>query len=565
MYLAALHHRASPPTAFICSPPPPRFLWDTDDPQFLEKVKCHAIIRITGIDIKTGMFTLRMKCHWAFRTSNLQQETEANLRGVPGIRMPALMVDVEESRVWKDIKASDPVNATKTTQRTLYWKGTSIFTLRGYKMFHMENFCFDRQLINLELFHFVWRPDKDAEDYYKSMHVASFTADTSSMLAEWRIEPTYIIPLAKSVIVPEKESDPTAASQFLVKLRLEHEHLFYIWQVCFPATLMTLVSITPLAMPPAQDDMGDRLSVYTGGLLTLVAFKYGVTDHLPSVPYPTYIDTYLRWQVIGVSLCAFESVVSFHLVLQGSNEIHEDSPTFVNLDNLENLLMALMCIFWCQKFLHARFRMPSFKPDWRDVWAQKKQHRQDVQRFELQDEEISSLSNTQLPICKGMLLAATRDNLAVWHPATGQCMKTLKVREAVEALGSVVSSDEYGRRFNPYDDELISKDEARAKFFRQPNSRERMYRFWETECQARLVVPVNVNLPSEQELNELQPKIISPQMEDDYPELIVEVAYLRAGVTRRGMSPQQLQRSISSVGPRPSKNMSQTSTVCWIL
>ena len=42
-----------------------------------------------------------------------------------------------------------------------------------------------------------------------------------------------------------------------------------------------------------------RLSVYGGGLLTLVAFKYGVMDHLPSVPYPTFTDNFLllacRW------------------------------------------------------------------------------------------------------------------------------------------------------------------------------------------------------------------------------------------------------------------------------
>jgi len=464
------------------------------------------------------------------------------------------MVDVEESRVWKDIKASDPQNPSKTTQKTLYWKGTSIFTLRGYKMFHMENFPFDRQIINLELFHFVWRPDKDAEDYYKSMHIASFTAETSSMLAEWLAEPTYIIPLAKSVSVPEKVSDPTSASQFMVRLRLEHEHLFYVMQVCFPALLMTLVSITPLAMPPGQDDMGDRLSVYTGGLLTLVAFKYGVADHLPSVPYPTFIDQYLRWQVIAVSFCAFESAVSFHLVLNGDKRL-DNAPVFVNLDNFENLLMGLMFIFWCQRFLSARFRMPRLKPDWRDVWAQKNQHRRDVQTFELHDDEISSLSNTQLPFRKGMLLFATRDYLDVWHATSGVVKLNLRVNEAVEALGPAVSSDEYGRRFNPHDDELISKHEAMAKFSGQP---ERMYRFWETECQARLVVPVNAFPPPEEQLNAAQFKSIAPRMEDELDELVVEVAYLRAGGgTRRSTS--------ASVHPRSSKKMEEIRTVCWIL
>jgi len=327
---------------------------------------------------------------------------------------------------------------------------------------------------------------------------------------------------------------------------------------------MTLVSCTPLAMPPGQDDMGDRLGVYTGGLLTLVAFKYGVADHLPSVPYPTYIDNFLRWQVIAVSFCAFESVVSFHLVLQGNQEL-DHTPVFESLDMLENCMMVLICIFWCLKFLHARFRMPLCKPDWRDVWAQKNQHRRDVQRFELQDEEISSLSDTQLPICQGMKLTATRDHLAVWHVASGQRKKRLKLREAVESLGPAVSSDEYGRRFNPYNDELISKEDAREKFFGEPNSREKLYRFWERECQAKLVVPVNLNLLSEEELNAPSPNMLYPS-EDNIPELVVEVAYLRAeGSTGRDRTLRRKMSALSSVGPRSSKSMEQIGNVCWIL
>ena len=75
-----------------------------------------------------------------------------------------------------------------------------------------------------------------------------------------------------------------------------------------------------------MEDMGDRLSVYGGGLLTLVAFKYGVMDHLPSVPYPTFTDNFLMWQIVTIVLCMFES-----LLLWRFSQSHEAGPKCFHL------------------------------------------------------------------------------------------------------------------------------------------------------------------------------------------------------------------------------------------
>merc|ERR1712190_202405 len=121
-----------------------------------------------------------------------------------------------------------------------------------------------------------------------------------------------IIPIEKFVS-PYKENDiesanssPGYCTRFIVMVRVEHEHAFYIRQVLGPSTVITIVCCLPLAMPPGTgEDLGDRLSTYVGGLLTLVAFRYGISDHLPVVPYRTYIDSFLQWQILTVSACAF--------------------------------------------------------------------------------------------------------------------------------------------------------------------------------------------------------------------------------------------------------------------
>uniref|UniRef100_A0A7S4Q8F6 Neurotransmitter-gated ion-channel ligand-binding domain-containing protein n=1 Tax=Alexandrium monilatum TaxID=311494 RepID=A0A7S4Q8F6_9DINO len=371
-----------PATRYISRPKPPKFLWDTSDHQYLELVRCHAAVRVVSLDPKAGTFSVRMKCHWAFRTLNSQEDSEIRLRGVPGIRMPANRVTVEESRVWKDLTGSNDPASKRTTHKTVYWKGTSTFTIEGHKVFHMENFPFDRQVINLEQLDFVWRSEKDEADYYKSMKVVFFNVSTESLLPEWSVEPAYITPMEKTETRPVDLNCPSFAHKFVVQLRIERKEWFYVRQVFFVTYLMVLVSCTPLTMPPTEDNMGTRLEVYGSSLLTLVAFKYAVAEHLPSVPYGTFTDDFLIAPVVTVSLCVFETVASFHFV----NRI--DESVTERLDWGENISFYMLALLWTIYFLYAAFYKPRRRTPWLDVLARKSQnrwtlrHSQDMEFFE---------------------------------------------------------------------------------------------------------------------------------------------------------------------------------------
>lgn len=47
----------------------------------------------------------------------------------------------------------------------------------------------------------------------------------------------------------------------------------------------------------------------------MVAFKYGIAEHLPSVPYSTFTDDFLMWQICLVFLFIMECLVAFRLAL----------------------------------------------------------------------------------------------------------------------------------------------------------------------------------------------------------------------------------------------------------
>eukprot|EP00913_Durusdinium_trenchii_P026174 g24555.t1 len=108
------------------------------------------------------------------------------------------------------------------------------------------------------------------------------------------------------------------------------------------------------------EDMGDRLSVYGGGLLTLVAFKYGVMDHLPSVPYPTFTDSFLMWQIITIVLSTFESLFLWRLSKQYP----------VTVDWVENGTFFGVAAGWSLVFMIVACCKPRYRTSWDSVKEQ---------------------------------------------------------------------------------------------------------------------------------------------------------------------------------------------------
>lgn len=317
----------------------------------LDRVACFATIRLTKMDAKDGTFSLRMQCQWAFRTLNPKGETEISFRGVPGIRMPGLDVCVEESRIWKDLHNS-------TATETIFWRGTSTFLMSGFKEFNVMDFPFDRQILDLQQLHFVWRSSKEDDDYFNTMKVAFLQITPCSMLPEWHPEPALITPFNATNAARDDStgSHVCYATKFRVELHMERKHGFYVRQIFFVTTMITIAACFPLGMPPTEDHMGDRLSVYSAGLLTLVAFKYGVMDHLPSVPYATFTDNILLTQILTIIACMFECVIVFRL--------KDETGT---IDRLENVLLALVFVLWSSYLFYIAWVKPTKRTPWQIV------------------------------------------------------------------------------------------------------------------------------------------------------------------------------------------------------
>lgn len=322
-------------SSWVSTPLPPLGLWETQNVQYLEKVRVHITVEIQCLNPKDGCYDGKIKCHWQFRTLNDNDRTTPRHR-VPGLRTPRLTTSVEESRVWRNFDGDTDV--------TIAWYGITVISFSGNEIFEVNDFPFDRQVLEVDLLECVWREEKGSDIYFDSMKIVSIVVETSSLLPEWDTYPAVVEP--RAILRPG--SGPSYCSRFTVKLRLQRKEGYYVIQIFMVSTMITVASLLPLALAPGDVHVGDRLGLHSGGLLTLVSFKYSIASELPSVPYQTFVSIYLTTQIITLVVVSAEALVAYKLVEDGI-------VRFSHMNMAEDMLLYLILMFWLMYFLYVAF------------------------------------------------------------------------------------------------------------------------------------------------------------------------------------------------------------------
>merc|ERR1712032_1531121 len=92
-------------------------------------------------------------------------------------------------------------------------------------------------------------------------------------------------------------------------------------------------------------EVGDRMAVYASGMLTLVAFKYGVSEQLPSVPYSTVSDLFLMSQIATLVFAMVEALLGYKLE---RNEILSVDTVVL----IDNIMLAALFLLWTLTFVY---------------------------------------------------------------------------------------------------------------------------------------------------------------------------------------------------------------------
>jgi len=221
--------------------------------------------------------------------------------GRPQMRVPSCKIEVHEQRKWIDWN-----NSRKDGSHL--WMGTTFMTLRGFELFEVHDFPLDRQLINLKVLDFRWDPKDEDVDPGK-LDVVALEVITTSTEPMWQPYTAWLVPKWRRQRLVD---GVPVANRFDTQLRFERNPGYYLKTVFWVSYLILAGSLLPLGMDATE--IGDRLSVFSAGMLTLVLFKYGLSEQLPSVSYGTFADTWLTLQIVFVFLAMLDALIGYWVV-----------------------------------------------------------------------------------------------------------------------------------------------------------------------------------------------------------------------------------------------------------
>eukprot|EP00466_Bigelowiella_natans_P019791 jgi/Bigna1/88735/estExt_fgenesh1_pg.C_370077 len=95
--------------------------------------------------------------------------------------------------------------------------------------------------------------------------------------------------------------------KLVFKARVQRLTFYYFLNVILPLFVITTLASTAFLIDP--ENIADRINLVVALLLTSVAFKFAVSDHIPLISYLTFVDVYILNTNLVLAFVAVESVV----------------------------------------------------------------------------------------------------------------------------------------------------------------------------------------------------------------------------------------------------------------
>jgi len=187
-----------------------------------------------------------------------------------------------------------------------------------YDVMDMKQFPFDRQVL-----HVVIASEHPLTEMEYVQH-PSGKSDTMlyENLAEWSL----YNPRKATLLTPQTYHDILGDSnvgfqRYILQIRVERRYMYFVYNVFSPIFLMSVLSLTTWAINPTI--AGERLAATFTLLLSLIAFKFAIAQHIPLVPYLTYLDSYMCLAFLAMVTVAIQNAICAQL----PEDPWDDTPT----------------------------------------------------------------------------------------------------------------------------------------------------------------------------------------------------------------------------------------------
>jgi len=187
---------------------------------------------------------------------------------------------------------SFPCDTQTLTCNGIVWIPFKKFSLSQSRICPLErgriSFIVDESLSYLDVDKFT---EKDAWEIEHRTHVTTGTTEKTA-----------------------QSDDGNVFSTLSISVNIARRPQYYVWNIVLPVFAFVCITMLAIIIPPSKEQFHDRCTVTLTMLLTGVAFKFVVQDHLPKICYLTILDKYLVCSNVIMWLTVTSNALSCPLV-----------------------------------------------------------------------------------------------------------------------------------------------------------------------------------------------------------------------------------------------------------
>ena len=142
----------------------------------------------------------------------------------------------------------------------------------------------------------------------------------------------------KAVSKPYEPIKGIKAAGFVFEFNAQRNILYYIWQVMVPLVFIVGMAWGAFYIDPAN--AGAQIGIATSSMLTLIAYRFMLSQFVPKLPYMTRLDYFMLGSTVLVFLTLIEVIVTTNLELRNKKSLA------LKMDIWCRFLFPIMFILW---------------------------------------------------------------------------------------------------------------------------------------------------------------------------------------------------------------------------
>ena len=164
---------------------------------------------------------------------------------------------------------------------------------------------------------------------------------------EWELQPHILTSISLSE--NEQATSPRRYPIYNITLHVKRKHNFYVFNMAFIMFLITALTFSSFIIN--AEEVADRLHVTLTLLLTAIAFKFAVKQHIPPVAYQTLMDKYILSCLVFLFSISVQNAVAGVIKNASTLKLFENISLYVaaGIFTLSNTIFVFISIWKVKK------------------------------------------------------------------------------------------------------------------------------------------------------------------------------------------------------------------------